>query len=215
MGQRGFVSTICRSTENGVHMPPADGAGARPVSVTLPAELPGIAPVPLGHADVEISKCSWLTVTESALAREWHAARVKQSKGVSSTSPHVPLTCASVVFPQNRSSGIIYSDPGRDLEKTGIPVGQEYFRALQSAWRNEASMPMMGRTKGSAHALFVRQWTLAAWMSRILKRQLRTLWGHCFSLLCHCRSWSPMCWCLSGSLVDFTMRQLCASVDIL
>nr|CCC50237.1 conserved hypothetical protein [Trypanosoma vivax Y486] len=148
MGQRGFVSTICRSTENGVHMPPADGAGARPVSVTLPAELPGIAPVPLGHADVEISKCSWLTVTESALAREWHAARVKQSKGVSSTSPHVPLTCASVVFPQNRSSGIIYSDPGRDLEKTGIPVGQEYFRALQSAWRNEGIYANDGKDKG-------------------------------------------------------------------
>lgn len=145
MGQRGSSPGICNYTNNTEKDPGASehrsatSGGKHMPNITVPTECAGVVPLPIPFGEASMLRRSWLSVKESELAREWQVGRHNQSSGVLSTSPHVPLTCAGVPFPANRTSGVIHGDDTRELWGEGLPVGKSYFLALQSSWRSGGS----------------------------------------------------------------------------
>lgn len=137
MGQRSFFSTGSnRDSRNSILKVDEEGHFFFNGQY-IPSEPVDITPVPLSAAEALHSQTSWLSRTESALTHEWQIGRKNQQLGVISTSPHVPLTCAAVEFPANRSSGNLYTTKD-SAEVTEIPVGKDFFLALRSFWRMES-----------------------------------------------------------------------------
>lgn len=115
---------------------------------------------------------NWVSRAENELVNEWAQRQAPQRASVSgshtrpththedgharpsSDAPtatrgkmlgvvHVPLSCASVPFPANRSSGtVLRPAPGQSLP-SHTPVGEEYYKALRSAWQRADVRPAM------------------------------------------------------------------------
>ncbi|KAF8296756.1 hypothetical protein TcYC6_0086170 [Trypanosoma cruzi] len=136
MGQRGIFSSGSSSKRNPKGTKSRGCTQSPWMDRVLPTVPSDMEPTPLLAVEAAAARNSWLSTTESALTNEWKAGKKRQQMGVSSTSPRVPLTCPSVPFPANRSSGIWHASAD-DRETLEIPVGKDFFLALRAAWRKE------------------------------------------------------------------------------
>ncbi|ESL11355.1 hypothetical protein TRSC58_00896 [Trypanosoma rangeli SC58] len=137
MGQHGSSCSVNGSERGRNSSMLHDGTHHRLPQGLISAVPTDVRPTPLPAAEAVVARSSWISATESALTREWQAGRERQRMGVASTSPHIPLTCAVVPFPANRSSGIWHTTVD-DRAIPEIPVGKDFFSALRSAWRKGA-----------------------------------------------------------------------------